>query len=163
MGGFKCADSTSCETFCTMDGDCASTSDYCSLGQCIPKNSVGPCTANDECSSGICGTTGTGNCCNAMCATGGVCGATGCDGSGACAYPLAGTACGAGPSCNGTVFTAPGACDGLGTCAGGTATDCAASGNVCDSVLGCVQCVTDFDCLAVNDAGVLTCMNNTCQ
>jgi hypothetical protein len=61
------------------------------------------------------------------------------------------------------VFTDADSCDGAGSCVTGTATDCAASGDVCDPVLGCVQCTVDLDCLAVNDAGVLNCINNICQ
>jgi hypothetical protein len=49
--------------------------------------------------------TGTGNCCAAACKTGGTCGATSCDATGACVYPVAGMACGG-----------VGTCDGAGTC-----------------------------------------------
>jgi hypothetical protein len=64
-----------------------------------------PCTANDQCASGLCGPAGSGkHCCSAACNTTTPCGATDCDTSGTCAYAAAGTACTAG------------ACDGSGTC-----------------------------------------------
>jgi hypothetical protein len=163
LGDLVCADTTSCKTVCATDQDCASPTDYCAGGACLTRISAGACTTNDECTSDICGTTGTGNCCNAPCITAGVCGATDCKGSGACAYPPSGTGCGTSSFCTGTVFTSADSCDGAGTCVLGTPTDCSAIGDVCDQVLGCVQCVTNLDCLGVNDAGTSTCMNNLCQ
>jgi hypothetical protein len=162
-GGFICADSTSCDTFCGTDSDCADGTTYCSGGACVPKGTLGACTSDDQCLSGLCGTTGVGNCCNAPCNGSGVCGASDCDTSGACVYTPAGTSCGANQGCNGSVFTTATSCDGAGTCATGNSTDCAAIGDVCDDTLGCVQCISDSDCLAVNDAGTESCMNNICQ
>ncbi len=73
----------------------------------------------------VCGTSGTGDCCAAACASvGGACGASGCDSTGACIYVAAGTSCGTGPSCSGGTETEAPACDGAGTCAPPVMTAC---------------------------------------
>ena len=83
-----------------------------------------PCTSNTACTSGVCGTDGTGLCCTAACATSdATCGATACDDTGACTYPTAGGACGT-ATCADGMLTPAGTCSGTGTCAPGTPTAC---------------------------------------
>jgi hypothetical protein len=78
-----------CKSSCSSDSDCQSASTFCSGGVCVAKGSAGAtCAGNNQCTSGECGTTGTGHCCTASCpATVATCGATNCDGTGACVYP----------------------------------------------------------------------------
>jgi hypothetical protein len=95
-GNFICANATSCKTACSADADCVNGF-FCknpgASGTCVGKNAAGgSCSANDQCSSGLCGpsgTTGT-HCCAAgttCSATVSACGATDCNTSGACLYP----------------------------------------------------------------------------
>jgi hypothetical protein len=57
----------------------------------------------------------SGRCCHSACNfADSTCGATACDGNGACVYPDAGLACGS-PICSGGVLTQS-QCDGLGSC-----------------------------------------------
>lgn len=130
-----------CKTNCTSDADCVS-GDYCQnpgvSGTCHAPSAAGAtCSANNQCSSGICGVSGTGHCCAAACATGGICGASDCNAAGACVYPNSATSCAA-PSCSGTVFTPAGTCNGTGSCLTGASTDCAAMGKSCNPASGCV-------------------------
>src|ERR1700722_17078061 len=54
-----------------------------------------PCSSNGVCGPGICGLTGTANCCAPACsASNAACGAIGCDDGGACIYPAPGIDCG---------------------------------------------------------------------
>jgi hypothetical protein len=87
-GAYNCnAGGTACLTACTLDTECTA-GNYCNGAACVPVKAAGvACGKNSACTSGICGTTGTGNCCLATCSTAGACGATGCDATGACAYP----------------------------------------------------------------------------
>jgi len=115
-----------------------------------------PCSANSQCAApGICGVDGTGNCCAAACVTNdGGCGATGCDGTGACIYPQPSVSCGA--SCSNATAMANN-CDGSGNCEVG-------SPMLCPSNLGCnsagaacnTSCANSKDCAAnyvCNDGG----------
>src|SRR5262249_24251330 len=93
---FSCATSMICNTACSSAGDAGDGSCpagyYCDgvgAGACQQQLVPGaPCSANDQCLSGICGTNGTGNCCTAPCTNGGQCGTTGCSNTGACVYPV---------------------------------------------------------------------------
>jgi hypothetical protein len=119
-----CANATMCRTTCTMTTDCASGF-WCSGTSCVPVLADGTaCTVNASCSSGVCGVNGSGNCCHAACVTSdGGCGATACDGMGACTYPLAATHCGT-DSCSGSTFTTA-ACNGAGLCVSDGGVGCA--------------------------------------
>jgi hypothetical protein len=94
-GGFICASMTACKTACAADTDCESASSYCAnpgaSGTCVPKGGDGAaCSANDQCSSGLCGTNGGTHCCKAgtTCpATVAACGTTDCTNTGVCNYP----------------------------------------------------------------------------
>jgi hypothetical protein len=133
------------------DAKCVS-GDYCdgSVGTCKPKVAVGACTAADQCTSNICGLSGTGNCCAMSCTVGGVCGATGCaSGDASCQYPNASNTC---ATCSGSTFT-PGSCSGTGSCTTGTAGPCGGH-LVCQSATACLtgcgtsdaNCVSPFVC-----------------
>jgi hypothetical protein len=113
-----------------------------------------PCTSNSQCHSDICGINGTGFCCASACSTSNaMCGATGCDPTGACMYTGAGIACGVG-SCRAGVLTQS-YCDGAGTCAPYMPTPCPgelacnSAGTAC--LATCTvpsDCVTGFYCSA---------------
>jgi hypothetical protein len=127
---------------CGAGQDCASG--HCPANSCAPKPPGMGCTSNSQCASGLCGTNGSGNCCSAAC-TGGSCGATGCDGSGACVYPGASVACGA-QSCSAAVSTRH-LCDGTGGCQTDTAP--CANNLVCASATSCLSmCGGDPDCVS---------------
>jgi hypothetical protein len=147
---------TACVITCVDSTGCVSGY-YCNRGSCAVPQATGPCASSDACTSGICGVIGTGHCCTAACSTTDlVCGATDCDGTGACAYPSNLTSCGPGISCTGTTQTDATACDGKGTCAPPHTKDCSpykcgasaclgacsdatscASGAFCDSSVCC--------------------------
>ncbi len=146
---FSCQSNMTCNMSCAGDGACENGF-FCvnpgPTGTCAAMGNGGTsCTANDQCSSMLCGTVGMGHCCAAACTTGGMCGAIDCDGAGLCIYPTNQMPCGA-PSCMGNMFTPPGACDGAGGCAtnpgpcmGGYA--CNTAGTLCNTT-----CAADGDC-----------------
>jgi hypothetical protein len=70
-------------------------------GNCVAQAPPGAtCSANAQCTSGLCGTSGSGSrCCATACPTG-PCGATDCDAAGACLFMPFGMFCGTG-QCNG--------------------------------------------------------------
>jgi hypothetical protein len=91
----KCVGQGTCPA-CTQDSDCDSLSDYCdtSSGTCVGMGGPGAvCAGADQCTSGLCGavqpyTSGSFHCCVNTCpASVAACGATDCDGYGACNYP----------------------------------------------------------------------------
>ena len=134
----------------------AATTGGSSTGQ--PLDAGLPCSANAQCAApGICGVDGTGNCCAVACATNdGGCGATGCDGNGACIYPGTGTSCG-NDFCGADKLTQR-SCNGAGTCVAGAAMDC--SNNFgCDTAgVACnTSCANTSDC-----AGGYVCNSNAC-
>jgi hypothetical protein len=107
-----------CVTSCTVGADTGCKMGfYCVAGtSCVAKGGPGAvCAAADQCTSGLCGTTGSGHCCTAACTTGGTCGATDCNPIGACAYPTGTTSCGAAASCSGSTLTPPGSCNSNGS------------------------------------------------
>ncbi len=72
------------------------------------------CTFNAACASGVCGPSGTGDCCAQACATSdATCGAIACDGTGACAYPNDAITCPT--SCTGSMLS-QNTCNGAGAC-----------------------------------------------
>ena len=94
------------------------------------------CTGDNQCTSGVCGVNGSGNCCTAVCTTGGVCGATGCDSTGACQYPSNATLCGD-PACSGNMLTPAPLCDSAGSCSAPGAPVACASNLMCASTTAC--------------------------
>jgi hypothetical protein len=198
-GGFICANATSCKTACASDTDCQSGS-YCAnpgaSGTCVARAANGGvCSGNNQCTSGICGVSGTGHCCIATCpATVAACAAVDCDATGACVYPGATVAPAALQTpgdcqkvlCNGAggvtavndptdLPTSNSACLINPHCSNGvpgfdnapTGTPCRSAGDPSAQVCGdtsnatiagtCVECNTDGDCFALNDAGTLVC------
>jgi hypothetical protein len=155
-GDFQCADAMSCRTACTLTVDCA-TNFYCTTNhKCLAKVMNGACTTNEGCTSGICGISGTGNCCISTmpCAAAAdpACDPTSCDvASGACVYP-SGNACGT-PSCTGNILTAS-TCDPVGACNSAAAPCpnnllCAPLGLSCLGACGTsADCVSGFYCSA---------------
>ncbi len=124
------------------------------------------CSSNAACASGICGITGSGNCCANVCSTSdATCGATACDTTGACAYPVQGSACGS-ISCVGDQVSTS-SCNGAGTCASATGpcfgnTLCVRSGCL-PSCQSSADCQTGFSCNAgtcVAPAATGTCTEN---
>jgi hypothetical protein len=146
--GLSCADATSCKVTCTGDTDCASSNDYCSGGVCVPKGGNGAlCASNNSCTSGVCDVDGTGNCCATACVIGGDCGASSCNGSGACQYPSQGVC---NEACSGSTLTLS-TCNGAGDCLSGTPAPCP-GGLICESATECKSpCVTDTDCASSSD------------
>ncbi len=137
-------DAGGCVASCTGVGDCAKDF-YCSGGQCVPQNAIGPCTENDACLSFQCGANGSGNCCfNACGSTDPSCGITDCDpNDGSCIYPNGTTACGTiKESCSGETQQNPSVCDGIGNCPAPGTTNCT------PFICGATSCLT-------------TCKNNT--
>jgi hypothetical protein len=69
-----------CNTTCTRSIDCA-LGFVCNAEACVLPVDTGACTENDDCSSGVCGITGSGHCCSEACG----CEAADCDpDTGAC-------------------------------------------------------------------------------
>ncbi len=103
------------------------------------------CSANTQCQSDICGITGSGNCCTALCSTtDATCGATACDDTGACTYPT--TSCGT-ASCSGAMLTQSN-CDGTGTCAAGAPAACPNSLQCNGAGTACLTiCAVMSDCV----------------
>jgi hypothetical protein len=125
--GLFCVDGVCCGSTCTGGcRSCRGADTNGQDGQCLPVvagKSDGTCT--DEGSSS-CGHNGA------------------CDGSGGCQFYQAGTACGAGESCTGTMHTLASGCNGSGACAPGQTSDCtpfACAGGRCGAT-----CASDNDC-----------------
>jgi hypothetical protein len=158
-GGAQCdAQNKLCNTNkgCKAPADCQSG--FCGGNACQLKPDGTSCSDNAQCNSNVCGINGSGNCCASAC-TGGACGATGCDGSGACIYPGPATMCGS-ALCTGGQLTMAGVCNGLGMCAGGATAacpggvKCAADGMSCNG-----PCSIDTDCQSASDY----CNGGSCQ
>lgn len=134
-GGLVCKDASSCKTECMSPADCIQPNAGCPDKECVqPAGSI--CDSNEQCMSGICGTTGVGHCCSAACnaPTDEECGATDCDDAGVCQFPT--TACGSDPSCMGSTLTSE-YCNGFGVC-GGAREDRPCPGSLrCDDALSC--------------------------
>jgi hypothetical protein len=123
---------------------------------CAPPQATGPCSADDECISGICGAAGTGHCCTNACSTNdATCRAVDCDESGACVYPNDHTPCGLGAGCTGATQTDATTCDGKGTCPPPHTKDC--SPYKCGASTCLADCTDDTSCVA----GVF-CDNKVC-
>jgi hypothetical protein len=111
------------------------------------------CNGNTQCTSGVCGIAGTGKCCTAVCSpVGAPCGATACDGAGACVFPSTSTACAT--SCSGNTLTTL-SCTGAGACAstGGATSSCSndlacASMTACAAACGTNNAAGDANCVA---------------
>ena len=118
---FLCASGTACGTSCsgTTTGCIANTT--CVGGTKCLLNPGQPCSSNGACASDVCDVGGDGDCCAAACIAG-ACGATSCNGSGACVYPLSGA----------VVTGCSGICDGAGHCEEGAGGACTAN-NQCES------------------------------
>jgi hypothetical protein len=129
------------------------------------------CTSNAQCQSNICGINGAGRCCSAACTIGdATCGATACDDTGACIYPMDTTACGA-ASCAGDMLTKQ-VCSGQGSCVPNAAAPCP-NGFACQDATSCkttctvaADCATGFycngdACLAQQATGACT-RNDAC-
>ena len=109
------------------------------------------CTSNAQCQSNVCGINGSGRCCIAACSTGdAICGATGCDDTGACIYPMDTTDCGT-ASCAGDMLTKQ-VCSGGGSCVSNAAAPCP-NNFVCQDATSCktictvaADCATGFYC-----------------
>ncbi len=155
---YKCGGSPAvCGKSCTGDGDCVNNTYFCSANKCVLKEPAGAaCTAADQCSSGVCGTTGTGNCCSAACAhLGAPCGATGCDNTGACVYPT--TTCG-NATCSNAVATPAPTCSG-GVCNPATPVACT-NGFACNGTA--TACATTCTAPANGCIGTDTCVGGAC-
>jgi hypothetical protein len=144
-GNLACDDGgLSCLTRCAAKSDCVA-GHYCSAGIRQPKRATGDCLTSDACTSGICGTNGTGHCCQATCATSDAnCGASDCNSAGACAYPAL-TRCGPAGICVGNTEVDPRACDGLGNCGPPRSKDC--SPYVCGTSLCLTSCADNTECV----------------
>jgi hypothetical protein len=139
---------TTCRATCSALFDCASGF-YCSAGTCAARRATGACAENDACTSGICGVTGTGQCCHAACVTiNANCAAIGCDDAGACLYPSNLTPCGPPQSCTGATETLATLCDGMGHCPQPTTKDC--SPYRCGTT-ACMKACTDNTSCASGD------------
>lgn len=79
--GLGCLSATECRGSCRADGDCVSSSMYCSAGQCVPKLGNGAICAAGGCASGNCVNK---ICCSEACVDQGAasCGQTGVCGAG---------------------------------------------------------------------------------
>ena len=153
--GTACPDNLACNgdggcyASCSTLRDCVAGFN-CEDGNCVPQVQAGEnCADNFDCLSGICGADGVGHCCATACAsTTAPCGATDCDGTGACVYPAAGGPCGSVLlSCAAGVQTNPTLCDGLGACTSSPpTTDCAPL--ICGANACLKGCTTVADCVA---------------
>ncbi len=106
------------------------------------------CNGGGQCLSGVCGTTGVGNCCATSCTTGDpICGATGCDTSGACLYPSNATPCTAG-SCSNDIQTNPSLCNGQGTCTPPSTPTTSCAPFLCGTTTCLTTCTDDTSCVS---------------
>ncbi len=142
---------TACLTSCSASTDCVAGT-YCNAGQCLAKLVTGTCSESDDCLSGICGIPGQtlGYCCTAACSTSSsVCGATGCDATGACTYPGTTIPCGAGQVCTGSTQTDAFLCDGQGSCPSAQIIECTpyVCGTQSDPAACVDTCQTDDACV----------------
>ena len=161
-GGGKVCDGNGNCVACNSPSDCPATGNFCTTATC---------------NSGSCGTSdvASGTALPSGDQTPGDCQQLVCNGSGgttsqndATDLPVSSTACLMDPACTGNPL-APTFTDAP------TGTDCTADGHPPNHVCGntsngniagtCVQCNTDADCLAINDAGTLSCdtSTGTCQ
>jgi len=161
--------------------DCAATAKVCNAIGCVACNGANDCPATGNeciartCNANACGTSFLGS--SHVMSTGqtsGNCQSLVCNGSGGTTSiddntdppPASVTVCASAPLCTGNPLAptyTPAA----------TGTSCSADGqwpkHVCGdtsnlAVAGkCVQCNVSSDCLAVNDAGSLTCVGSVCQ
>jgi hypothetical protein len=99
VAGSFCTGTGSCDTMTAAPCPGHDTGSYCSnpgpSGTCVSRSAAGgACASNDQCTSGLCGPSGGGtHCCTSLCPSSlAACGATDCDGSGACVYPGTGVA-----------------------------------------------------------------------
>jgi hypothetical protein len=148
------------ENTCDGAGTCTSTTKTtmclapdprCEAGACAKRPAGDDCGGNGECASGACL---GGKCCTAACPTGAPCGATACNGSGACVFPT--TVC-SGPTCTSgdTKATTTSCKDG--TCSEVASVSCD-PGFRCSSGACPATCGGDGDCLAN-----YTCVSGTCK
>ncbi len=110
------------------------------------------CAGNQACASGVCGASGSGNCCAQACSTDDpTCGAIGCDGTGACSYPNRAITC---PSSCTSAMLSQNTCNGDGGCVAVTSAPCpgnfgcdhqGACNSICSSA---ADCATGFTCNA---------------
>jgi hypothetical protein len=119
------------------------TSDSNNCGSC-----GNTCASGVACIASVCAGPGDGSTGGSPDAGGG----GGCQSASDC--PIPSTICQI-PSCT------AGACGFVSAPAGQVCND--SGGTVCDGKGSCVQCLGSADCLAFNDAGILTCVNNLCQ
>jgi hypothetical protein len=143
---------------CTEDGGhvCDGT------GKCVACNTGTDCPKTVT----LCQVAGcTTNVCNATnAAVGTPCtddGGKVCDGTGVCVACIQPSDCPAQTTTCKTSTCAQSTCGASFTAIGTTCKD--NGGQVCDGVGSCVQCNTTIDCVAINDSGVLVCVNNHCQ
>lgn len=140
LQGQACAAGTDCLNGICVDGVCCGTACNGLCNAC--KASLKADGKNDgTCGPALAGLNPHGDCTSGV---GGTCGQTGvCDGFGRCALKVAGTSCGTGSVCFGTIAKGQ-QCDGAGTCAStATGTDCAPG----KCVNGCTStCASDSDC-----------------
>ena len=102
------------------------------------------CNADGQCESHLCGTGDGGNCCSMACSKAdAICGATGCDSSGACTFPSTAIKCAT--SCIDSLLTIS-SCNGTGACTTGTPTACPNSVSCKDATSCNVLCVASGDC-----------------
>ncbi|HEX3905469.1 MAG TPA: hypothetical protein VH853_21780 [Polyangia bacterium] len=124
-GAYTCT-ASGCPNSCAADGNCA-TGSYCNGTHCVPQQTSGACTKDDQCLVGGCA---NGFCCAAACPACQTCGATGCENlpdTTVCA-----SSCAADNSSLSQTFCSSGACLGL-----PVVTTCPSM--VCDgTLLGCL-------------------------
>ncbi len=141
---------TACLSSCGTTLDCAAGF-FCNGGACVQKVATGACTEDDDCSSGICGVAGRGFCCtNACSTTNPICGASGCDPTGACVYPDKTVSCGSAQVCVASTELGAFLCDGQGACPTPATTDCSpyACNDTTDPPACVVSCQDDTSCVA---------------
>ncbi len=152
---------TACLATCGATSDCVAGF-YCNNGACQAQVTTGPCTENDDCASGICGVGGRGFCCTVACSTTNpICGASGCDATGACVYPDKTVSCGLAQSCVGSTQSDAYLCDGKGACPTPAIVDC--SPYTCDDTIVPPACVTSCQSASSCVAGAFCdAVNDTC-
>jgi len=148
---------------CSLGWYCASSP---AGGVCTPQISLGPCAANAECMSNVCGVSGTGHCCTQTACTNTAvpCGTSDCDAfTGECTFGTPTTSCDTGPiSCladNQTQVNPNTFCDGVGDCVPPIMTNC--SPYACEAGNGDGGCRSDCSVLA-DCAKDFYCLNSVC-